>query len=175
VFANADPEAEFATYSTYGFAEQLGTDRPGYSSLLSQYLKAATTREMNARGYALRELSAGPDLTINFYVHTEEKIRTTTSPSSEVYYGYRRGRYDPWAGYAAVETEVRQYTEGTLTIDLVDTGDSRLVWEGTAVGRVRDDVRENLQPVIDSVVTDVFSRYPQTAAGAGPIEQVNQE
>lgn len=163
VFVNENPEAQFSGFRTYAYAAELGTDRPGYSSLLSQALKAAVSRELNARGY--REATSSPDLTVNFYVHTKEKIRTTTTttPTAGFYYGYRRGLYDPWAGYGAVETDVRQYTEGTLTIDLVDARNSQLVWEGTAVGRVRDDMRENLQATIDAVVADVFARYSHAA------------
>lgn len=47
------------------------------------------------------------------------------------YYGYRRGYYDPWMGYGyGTTTQVSQYTEGTINIDLVDMAQKRMVWEG---------------------------------------------
>ena len=82
------------------------------------------------------------------------------------YYGYRRGRYGAYGGYPATQTEVRQYTEGTLTIDLVDTRSDQLVWEGTAVGRVRESVRENLEEAVNNVVAEIFTRYPYIGSGA---------
>ncbi|MDJ0928198.1 MAG: DUF4136 domain-containing protein [Gammaproteobacteria bacterium] len=161
VFVNEDPSANFANYKTFGFPERLGTDdRDGYTTLLSQYLKAATTREMQARGY---QLSDDPELLINFGVLTQEKIRSTTTPSYGGYYGYRG--YGAWGGY---DTTITQYTEGTLTIDLVDARRNQLVWEVTGTGRIRDEVRANLQPAVNDAVALLFQRYPYSAPGFSP-------
>lgn len=156
IFSNQDPGANLANYRTYGFVQELSTDRAEYSSLLSQYLRTATSRELEARGY---RQAAEPDLLVNFFINTKEKISSTTSPSPGFggYYGYRGGYYGVWGGY---DTTVTQYTEGTLTIDLVDRSRGQLVWEGTAVGRVRDEARRNPQPAIDSVVSQIFAEYP---------------
>lgn len=157
IFVNADPTANFAAYRTYNFEVPLGTDKPGYSSLLSQYLRTATARELEARGY---QRSDTPDLLINFNVQTKDKIQTTTTPSGPAYggyYGYRSGYYGVWNGY---DTQVTQYTEGTLTVDVVDAARKQLAWDGTAVGRVREKDRQNLQPVIDDVITQIFAKYP---------------
>ena len=157
IFVNADPAANFTAFHTYNFEVPLGTDNSGYSSLLSQYLRTATAREMEGRGY---QRSDTPDLLINFNVKTKDKIQTTTTPSGPSYggyYGYRSGYYGVWNGY---DTQVTQYTEGTLTVDVVDAARKQLVWDGTAVGRVREKDRQNLQPAIDNVITQIFTRYP---------------
>ena len=162
LFVNEDPGADFGGYRTFGFSTPLGTDSPQYSSMLSTFLKDATRRELESRGY--RYVDSDPDLLVNFYVKTKEKVTSTSVPTGPAYgagyYGYRGMNYGVWTGY---ETEVRQYTEGTLNIDLVDTRLKRLVWEGVAVGRVRDDIRENLKPAIDGVVTQIFAKYPHRA------------
>ena len=157
IFVNADLAANFATFHTYNFETPLGTDRSGYSSLLSQYLRTATAREMEARGYVRSDT---PDLLINFNEQTKDKIQTTTTPSGPSYggyYGYRSGYYGVWNGY---DTQVTQYTEGTLTVDVVDAARKQLVWDGTAVGRVREEARKNPQPAIDKVITEIFAKYP---------------
>jgi len=158
---NQDPAVDLAAFRTYNFEPQLGTDRPGYTSLLSQYLKTATSRELEARGY---RRSDDPDMLVNFYVQTREKVQTTTSPSGPSYggyYGYRRGYYDVWGGY---ETRTTQYTEGTLNIDIVDARRRQLAWEGVAVGRVREETLENPQPRIDAVVAQIFEQFPYSTA-----------
>lgn len=158
IFANEDPAAEFNRYRTYDFASPLGTDRAEYSSLLTEYLRQATARELEARGYTR---ARNPDLLINFYVNTRERIRSTSTMAPGYgYYGYRRGYYGVWGGY---ETTVTQYTEGTLTIDVVDRARNQLVWEGTAVGRTREEDRENLKGAVDEVVALVFMEYPYRA------------
>jgi hypothetical protein len=166
LFVNQDPNADFSSYSTYNFEANLGTDeRAGYHSILSQYLITATSRELEARGYTQAE---NPDLSINFNISSTEKIRTTSSPSmSGGYYGYRG--YGAYGGY---DTTVTQYTEGTVNIDLIDTTGSnkQLVWEGIAVGKISDDVLENLEQAAYAVVEDIFSKYPYVAPGYVPAE-----
>lgn len=165
LYANQDPGADFAGYRTFAFADPLDTDRPQYSSVLSGYLKAAARRELEARGYQYREADA--DLVVNFHVETKEKISSTSTPTGPTvgmgygYYGYRGMNYGVWSGY---ETQVTQYTEGTLNVDIIDRERKRLVWEGIAVGRINDKVRENLQAAVDEVVGLVFGRYPHRAA-----------
>ena len=163
IFTNQDPTANFGDYKTFGFISQLGTDGDQYASLASQYLKTATVREMTARGY---KESANPDITVNFNVVTEEKIRTTQTPTAGGYYGYRG--YGAWGGYAGYETRVTQYTEGTVNLDIIDVKKQQLVWEGVIVGKVTDEVRENLQAVCDEVVTEILANYPYVAGNPTP-------
>jgi hypothetical protein len=164
VFVNQDPNANFANYKTYNYEPVLGTDeRKGYRSILSNYLVDAMNREMQARGYKLAE---NPDLLVNFYIHTEEKIQTTQSPSmGGGYYGYRGGYYGAYGGY---DTTVTQYTQGTLNIDIVDSSTATLLWEGVTVGRITDKVRENLQGAVNKAVPEIMTKYTHNAAGFVP-------
>jgi len=163
IYTNQDPTANFGDYTTFGFQAKLGTDGDQYASLASQYLKTATVREMTARGY---KESANPDITVNFSVVTEEKIRTTQTPTAGGYYGYRG--YGAWGGYGGYETRVTQYTEGTVNLDIIDVRKQQLVWEGVVVGKVTDEVRENLQAVCDEVVTEILANYPYVAGNPTP-------
>jgi hypothetical protein len=173
IFTNTDPSADFSTYHTYGFDPQLSTDRAGYGSLLSQYLKTAVTREMESRGYRTAE---NPDLVVNFFVNTQEKIRTRTTPTAGGYYGYRG--YDTWGGYGmgygGSETTVTQFTEGTLTVDMVDNAKRQLVWEANLVGRITKKVRENLEPTINQAVMEIFAQYPHAAGVANVTTEETQ-
>jgi hypothetical protein len=163
VFTNENPQANFQSYKTYNFEAMLGTDeRKGYRSILSNHMIDATNTEMRSRGYTL---SDSPDLIINFYVHTQEKIRTTSSPSMGGYYGYRGSRYGAYGGY---DTQVTQYTEGTLNIDLVDNAAHELAWEGVTVGRITDKVKENLKAAVHGAVAVVFDNFPHYAPGFVP-------
>lgn len=165
VYVNSDPSADFAGFRTYNFMTPLGTDRPGYSSVLSEYLRAAASRELDARGY---QKSDNPDVLVNFNLQTKEKVQSTTMPSGPSYggyYGYRAGYYGTWGGY---ETQVTQYTEGTLTVDVVDARRKQLAWDGTAVGRIRDEARQNLQPAVDKVMAQIFEKFPSRNPPASP-------
>jgi hypothetical protein len=154
VRAEYDREVDFRSYRTFGFAEVLGTDRAGYETLVSQSLKAATRREMEARGYRFEP--AQPDLLVNFNAHLRERVdivRMPIPPSD--YYGYRN--YVAWRAY---DVEMHQYTEGTLNIDVVDAARAQLVWEGIATGTVTAEVYRDRQAAIDRAVERIFRKYP---------------
>ncbi len=156
--ANAAPGVDFTRYSTFGFFSPLATDHQGYESLVSNFLKVAMTQELYVRGLSY---SDSPDLMINFYINTQEKVRTRSVPTTSGYYTYRnRYRYDPFMSYPAYETRIDQYTEGTLNIDVVDVRAQKLVWEGMASGRVRDTAIRNMEQSIDAAVAAIMEGFP---------------
>jgi uncharacterized lipoprotein len=163
VRSDFDHSANFASYKTFGFVSPLGTDVDGYSTLITQRLKSATQREMEARGYRYTE--SDPDLLVNFSARLAKKVQVDPLASQQIgYYSYRRvGVYRTWPSYA-YQNNVDEYTEGTLNIDLVDAKRKQLVWEGVAVGRVTDDKLANPEPAIDKAVADIFAKYTYRAA-----------
>jgi hypothetical protein len=162
--ANADYDrtADFTSYKTFGFASPLGTDRSGYQTVLSQHLKTATQREMEARGMRLD--AGAPQLLVNFSANLSDKLRVTSTPTMGVgvgrgYYGYRAGMYSAWPAYAD-QTTVTQYKEGTLNIDVVDVARKQLVWEGVVTESVTQQTLDNVQAAIDAAVAAAFAKYP---------------
>jgi hypothetical protein len=162
VRADYDRSANFAAYRTFGFYSPLGTDKAGYQSLITQTIKSAVQSELESRGYAYTESS--PDLLVNFNAKLARQTEISQMPATPMYYGYRRGFYGGWGGYA-YETRVDQYTEGTLNIDIVDPKRQQLVWEGVAVGRVTKKNQEERQAAIRAAVTEIFAQYPFRAGG----------
>jgi len=165
VRAERDKTVDFSQYHTFGFASPLGTDREGYQTMVSQYLKSATQRELEARG--LRLVEDSPQLLVNFSGRLNDKLLATPSTgvmlgvgAGRGYYGYRTGFYTTWPLYP-METRVDTYTEGTLNIDLIDAARKQMVWEGVAVGRVTEKTMDNLKPKIDEAVTAIFAKYPE--------------
>ncbi len=159
---NSDPSVDFSRYKTFGFIGSPATDRGSYESLATSFLKAAIAQEMDKRGLAYAE---NPDLIVNFYVNTKEKIRSRNVPSANVYYGWRDPFYDTWGGYGGYETRIDQYTEGTLHIDVVDAGRNTLIWEGSVAGRITDEVIANLEKSIDKGVRIILSEFPVAPGG----------
>jgi hypothetical protein len=171
--AEYDRTVDLRQYKTFAFFSPLATDKEGYQTAVSQYLKAAARRELESRG--LRYDEAAPQLLVNFGAKLNEKLRVNQTATPTIgmgiglggYYGYRGGLYSSWPLYTN-ETQVSTYQEGTLNVDLVDPARKALVWEGVAVGKVTQKTLDNLQPTIDSVVAAIFERYPVPAAGPAP-------
>ncbi len=107
---------------------------------------------------------------MNFYINTQDKIRTRSVPTAGGYYDDRDPFYDPWGGYGGMgvsyETRVDQYTEGTLNIDVVDTRTNKLVWEGSVVGRLTEKDVRNMEQTVDEAVTEVMVNFPILVGGA---------
>ena len=154
---DVDPQAQLSSYRTFGFYP--ASTPAGYSGFIARYLEEAITREMTTRGYTRADAA---DLMINYHLQAQDAVEVTQTPAT--YYGWRSAYR--WGGMP-YETNVRQYTEGTLNIDLVDRGRGQLVWAGVAVGRVKQQSLKDPQPAINAVVAQIFERYPARAGQAG--------
>lgn len=158
-----DHTVDFRQYETYGFFSPLGIEGPNYSTIYGSVFREAIAREMEARGY---RRSDRPDLLINVSARLQDKTRvTTTTDPFPTYYGYRRGFYDPWHGYGyGSTTHVSQYTEGTVNIDVVDAKAKKMIFEGVAVGRLKENrTNEEIRKAINSAVSRMFEGYPARA------------
>lgn len=163
VRVDQDPTADFARFRTFGWANPLGTDRSGYTTLTTERFKAAVAREMTARGYVL---APNPDVLVNFSARIRERTQVDSIPAPmPAYYGYRF--YGAWPAYGfGSETAVSQYTEGTVNVDIVDRARNALVWEGVATGMVTSADRADPARGIDRAVSAIFARYPHRAGVA---------
>ncbi len=152
-----DRKADFSVYRTYGFPKETGTDRGGYSTLMTSYFKNSVSTAMEARGYKYSE--DHPDLLVNFYMNTRE--RTEIRPNMSLgygYYGYRYGLYNAWPLYD--EDRTVTYKVGTINVDIVDAEKKQLIWEGVSEGRVSDEAMANPKVTVNAVVTELMRQYP---------------
>lgn len=160
---NMAPNADLSSYSTFGFPEQTGTDRGGYSTIVTDYFKAAVTEQMQMRGY--RFVDQNPSLLVNFYANVRERTEVRSRPGGAAasgYYGYRYGLYDAWPRYSQ-EVDTVTYPVGTANVDVVDAARKQLLWEGVAQGRLRDADMENPREAISSAVSQLFAKFPGRA------------
>jgi len=156
------PGADLSAYRSFSFIDPLSTDRAGYASLISQQLKFSTRRELELLGLSYVEDSSEADLLVNFHAHLDERIRTRSVPEPHMgptFYDYRYGFYTAWPTYTT-RTEIEQYSEGTLVIDLIDAGSNEMVWEGAARNTITDKTRRDAAKLIDQTVARMFEQFP---------------
>ena len=165
VSSEADPSADFSRYRTFGWYQPLAIEDKGYATPTTEQVKNAVRREMEARSYAFDP--ENPDLRVNLNAYMRERTDVSSIPTVDYsyYYSYRAG------GYLAVpfwrdRTSVRQYTEGTLNVDLVDRERNRMVWEGIAVGRMARLSTQDRAARIDATVAEIFQQFPFRAGSA---------
>ena len=152
-----DRKADFSVYRTFGFPKETGTDRGGYSTLVTTYFKSSISTAMEARGYKYSE--DHPDLLVNFYMNTKDRTETRSAPMAGYgYYGYRYGLYNAWPMYDDDRTVT--YKVGTINVDIVDAEKKQLIWEGISEGRMSDEAMANPKVTVNAVVTELMRQYP---------------
>ena len=168
ITSEADPEANFGKYRTFAFYAPLALEKEGYATPTTDRIKAAARTQMEARGYVYS--SERPDLWVNLNAYMQKRTDVTTIPTVDYayYYSYRA------RGYFAVpywrdRTDVHEYTEGTMNVDLVDRESNRLVWEGIAVGRIARLKPEERAARIDATMAEIFARYPYRAGQSASV------
>lgn len=150
-----DKRADFSVYRTYGFPKETGTDRGGYSTLVTSYFKSSVSTAMEARGY--KYSAENPDLLVNFFMNTRERTEIRPNPGAgRGYYGYRdglyRGMYD--------QDRTINYQVGTINVDIVDAAKKQVIWEGVSEGRVTEEALANPKVIVNAVVTEMMRSYP---------------
>lgn len=110
-----DTGHDFSGLKTYGWIEKQD------GSIEARRARDAVDAALKARGF--QPTDARPDFQVAAYVSTQDRIRV-------VDWGYNyhpRGRW-----YGGRDLDVWQYEEGSLVVDVIDPGQSALLWRGTA-------------------------------------------
>lgn len=158
----------FADYKTYRWHDKSAEAKGDHDDdILDGRIRAAVDEELQAKGF-LRVGSEKTDFSVNYSVTVQEKtdIRSYDtysgmSPGFSMGYGRSGYRYGHSIGYSsASEVRTFHYEEGTFVIDVVD-GNDKLVWRGSAEGRLKKNltVEEKRQGIKD-VTAKVLMNFP---------------
>ena len=173
VRTDADPAVDFGAYRTFAIPPRPKADTPDMldNSLVRKRLEGMFARHLASRGVLPAATEDPPDLLVRYWVTTEQKTDVSTVPSAGVMvapgpYGYGYGGYPGgypyWGGRWGPmyqDVIVRDYTEGTLVLDLVDRARDELVWRAYVVGTLRRE-RETVYELVDEALLRAFQDYP---------------
>ena len=163
VNSDFDSSADFGSYQTYSFISKnplLVADMAATSPLLEGRLMAATRTELGAKGYRFVDNPENADFVVSFTLGARDKIRVNSYPAS-----YGRGAYyGGWGTPYYNEVDVRNYTEGTLSVDMFDVTKKSPVWHGWAVKSITSQDRANPEPLLKEVISSILAQYPPTAS-----------
>jgi hypothetical protein len=164
VRTDSDPGVDMRQYDTYSFFSQLGIEGDGYSNLLGQHYRDAISSEMTARGFTQSDT---PQLQINVSIATDDKVRVNTYQDPYLYGGYYGGMHHGWGSPmyygGTTRTTVHQYTEANVYIDMVDSSQHKMVWQGVATFTITDKMQKQLRESIFDTVSKIFSQFPIAA------------
>jgi hypothetical protein len=155
VSTDKDPNANFTQYKSFQFAPEVLERTPKNKMLYDRFL-GSIEAQMNARGIVR---SANPDMFINLYLRTQEKVSVSTN--TNYYGGYYRYGYGPgWGGaYGTTYTDVNQYTDGYVFCDFVDANTNTIVFQGILNAEIEEDTRY-MSEVLEEGLRRMFRDFP---------------
>ncbi|MDP3937268.1 MAG: DUF4136 domain-containing protein [Deltaproteobacteria bacterium] len=179
-----DPAIDFAKYRTFAIGEGKDIGKTGLldNALTRRRVTSLIETRLAARGLREVPFDANPDLRVDYWVGVEDKQQVSTAPTTRYpatpygypgspynyppsRYGYRNYPYDSgrW-GPAYNEVMVMNYREGTLIIDLVDTGTTDLVWRTYLTRVLSENPDKNLKGA-DKDLEKAFENFPPVREG----------
>lgn len=150
VASDYDQKVDFNQYKSFAFFKP-GIDKADISDLDKKRILRAIEEEMVSKGFTKSE---EPDLLVSIFTKTKENINIYENRYG---YGYGWGWY-PWYWGAGPNT-VSTTSEGTLYIDLIDSKDKELVWQGMGTAALAKDVNKK-QERINEIVGKILEKYP---------------
>jgi uncharacterized protein DUF4136 len=181
VSTTAAPDANLTGLHTFRVlnAPQRAPNAPALSandpmlsnSITNQRLRADLVQGFQQKGYA--QDATNPDFLVAYYAGTAAKMDTTYwAPDYGWRYGYRgfgfRGaRFRsawPYYGYASPfpQMQVREYTQGSVIVDVIDPKTMELVWRGQGVASVSNNPTTYANELNKSVVA-ILNKFPQAS------------
>ena len=153
---NAD--ANFSSYKTFAFI----SDKPlvmaqsaPVNPLFEGRAMTAVREQLTSKGFQFVENREEADFVVSFTIGARDKIRVNNYPTN-----YRGGVGGWGSPYYYNNVDVRNYTEGTLAVDIFDVGQRSPVWHGWAVKTISSADRRNPTPVINEVIAAILSDFP---------------
>lgn len=158
VASDYDHAASFAGYHSFSWMvrEHRGVANP----LVVQRAHDAIEAELKTRGFSEAADPAAADFIVDFTIGSRERTEVNTYPAPYTSSGWWNGQawwgYPYWGG----EVDVRQYREGTLSIDVFDAHSLRPVWHGWVRKELsRSDIEHSEAP-IRAAVAAVLAQFP---------------
>jgi len=165
-----DAANDFTDYKTFAWISEhpmkVGATERIISPMMEPRVMSSVENVLQSKGYRLVANAESADFALGFTIGSREEVKVNTSPSmsgAHIGYGYpRRGVWGgAYYGYPTpTQTTVRQYTKGTLAIDVFDVDERRPVWHGVATKTISESDREDLAGTVQDAVDAILAGFP---------------
>lgn len=153
-----DHTANMSGYHTFAWMprEHYGTHNP----LVIQRARDAIQKSLSRKGFSYVEDSAQADFLVDFTIGARDRTDVQTYPVPYAGLGYS-GYYRWWGSpYWGRDVDVREYREGTLSVDMFDVHTHKPVWHGWAKKELSQSDIDHSDKAIRSAVESVLEKFP---------------
>lgn len=147
---------DFEQADTYAVVGDQNLKNPLISDIERERINTAIGNSLEMQGIEQAEIKEA-DVVVTYFVVTKDKTQVYGSTSG--YYG----RYG-YGGAAVNDIHVRNYVEGTLVVDVVDTESNKSIWRSTLSKPMKkyDNAQEREQ-AIQQAIGAMFQEFPNNA------------
>lgn len=159
VGSDYDRQASFAGYHRFTWLPREHRTR---NPLTVQRAQDAIQAELLRKGYVLASDAASADFAVDFTIGSRSRVDVHAYPAP--YFGAWYVGGARWWGYPywGSQIDVRQYREGTLSIDIFDARDHRPVWHGWAKKELSQSDLAHSETAIREAVEAILATFPPT-------------
>ncbi len=163
---------DFNTVKTIAFYDDSGHvigDNPlQLSDMQRDRIDDALSFALKNKGFVMVEDATKADLLLSWSLFTEEKtsVQIWNAPTAGIGYAGFYGRYNRYSGYncwncfaSQTEVTVRNYTEGTFIVDLIDATLKKSIWRSVIHSRLKGEIGRD-QDKYNETATAIFASFP---------------
>jgi hypothetical protein len=168
VITDYDRKADMSHFKTFAWLEQekipvfrgaISEDRKKISDEdLDKMIRSYADVELTRKGF-LKTTDGDPDFLVSYYAVSKIQIEVQefdsgTSAHPNLPYGH-------WRPFYQASSDTLLTSEGTLTLDIIDSAENHLVWRGSAtdIFEERDSVNK-VQKKLRKIVQKILKKFP---------------
>ena len=159
---------DFTGIKTLAFQPQSGSasgdsPRAMISDMVSERIDLGITNALELKGLKVIDDTAKADALVTWHLVANEKtdVRSyNTGVSTGYYRGYNRAAmYNCW-NCGSPDVSVRQYTQGTFIVDIIDPELNRSVWRSTVQSKLKAEEPSREQEDYNQAAYRIMSGFP---------------
>ena len=170
IVTDSDPTQDFSTYSKFAWASKnpmIAVGDHDISGLVQKEISDSIKTTLTDRGYQFVTEVQAADFAISYTVGARDKVSVDTYPDyffqDRYNWGWGGQYFRPFPSTLSVDrTVVRNYTEGTLSIDIYDVARKSPVWHGKGEKRLGSKEMKGQN-------TDILNDIKTLLAGFPPV------
>ena len=163
-YIEKDHAFNFSNYKTFAWVDKdgAGNSESGNNDIAETNIRAAVSQELTKAGWS--ETKRRPDILLSYDLLVE---RSTIQNNDPVYsQPFSRTFYSPYyrryfivnypSRFVGYDRSERTIKEGTITVNMIDAGSGKTVWQGWATDEVSN--RNISSKEIDAAVRSIFRK-----------------
>ena len=153
-------EVTFDQYKSYHWLEETSGTAQGVNPLMGERVKAAITQALQQQGFTQNPQQ--PDMRVRYYV---QSLSETKEPKTRGGIGLGKSGSNIGAGISLSFPlgGSKNQIKHQIIIDIIDSGDKKLVWRGTDSISIDQQKPEKIIKLTEQSVNRMLSQFPPSS------------